>query len=88
MTAAHTPHSPSPSAQLGKGPHSPLTVAPVDAVPPAPSAIAIRDQAQCESHRLLSILGSKATVTTRPGQLLCQLTRVYFREEPLGPTQC
>lgn len=60
----HTPSSLSPS---GERPCAPLTVAPVDATPPARSARASRDQTQREGCCLPSILGSKATVTARPG---------------------
>lgn len=69
-TPGHVPHTyhtaPPTSAHLGEGPGSPLTVASVDATPPATSARASRDQAQHEGCCLQSILGSKATVTPRP----------------------
>lgn len=58
---------PSASAHLGEGSCSPLTTAPVDDAPPATSATASRDQAQREGCHLPSILGSKGTVTARPG---------------------
>lgn len=62
----------------------------MDAAPPATRAVASRGQAQHAGRRLQPILGSKATVTARPGQapLLCQLTRVHSGKKPLGPTQC
>lgn len=70
-TPRHVPHTchtaPPTSAHLGERPGSPLTVAPVDATPPATSTRASRDQAQHEGCCLQSILGSKATVTPRPG---------------------
>lgn len=86
----HLPQSPPTPAHPGEGPRTPLTVAPMQAAPPAMRAVASRIQAQHEGCRLQSILGSKATVTARPGQarLLCRLTRVHSGEKPLGPTQC
>lgn len=85
--ALHLPPSPSHVSPSGVRARSPLTVAPVDAALPATSSIASRDQTQCEGHCLPSILGSKATVTTRPGPAPLSAAQGPLQGRALGPTQ-
>lgn len=65
--ALHLAMQLSASAHLGEGLCSPLTVVPVDDTLPVTRATASRGQAHREDCHLPSILGSKATVTARPG---------------------